>query len=148
MADRQISVRQRLGVAWVFGFGTLMAWIGALVLPLSIAGWISHEHAATSPITSALFAFGTVAYVVQLAVAYGHASPETRRPSVFASYAVANLVFYAYLRVALVRLSHLHELIGLNQWRVTPRARPEDNARGRRETSTALQPSCSTASDA
>jgi hypothetical protein len=125
-----------------------MAWIGALVLPLSIDGWISHGHRATSPITGALFAFGTVAFVVQIAVAYGHALPESRRPSVFASYVVANLVFYAYLRVALVRLSHLHELIGLNQWRVTPRARPEGRASSRRETSTALQPSCSAASDA
>jgi len=125
VTDRQISIRQRLGAAWVFGFGTLMAWVGALVLPLSLAGWISHEHTATSPITSALFAFGTVAFVVQIAVAYRHALPDSRRPSVFASYVIANIVFYGYLRVALVRLSHLHELMGLNRWRVTPRARSE-----------------------
>jgi cellulose synthase/poly-beta-1,6-N-acetylglucosamine synthase-like glycosyltransferase len=147
MTDRHMSLRQRLGVAWVFGFGTVMAWIGALVLPLSLAGWFSHEHTATSPITSALFAFGTLAFIAQIAVAYGHALPESRRPSVFASYVVANLVFYAYLRVALVRLSHLHEMVGMNQWRVTPRARPKSRSGSSRETSASLQPSCSTATD-
>src|SRR5438445_6109730 len=98
MADRQIGMRQRLGVAWVFGVGTIMAWIGSLVLPLSLAGWMSSGRSSTPLMVSVLFAFGTIAFLVQVAVAYGHALPASRRPSVFAAYVLANIVFYAYLR--------------------------------------------------
>lgn len=122
VTDRQIGLRQRLGVVWMFGVGIVMAWIGAFVLPLSIAGWISSGPSSTPKIAGILFAFGTVVFLVQIAVAYRHALPDSRRASVFVAYILANLLFYAYLRVALVRLSHLHELAGLNEWRVTPRA--------------------------
>jgi len=121
VTDRQIGLRQRLGAVWVFGVGTVMAWIGAFVLPFSIAGWISSGHSSTPRIASILFAFGTAVFLVQIAVAYRHALPDSRRLRVFGAYIVANLIFYAYLRVALVRLSHLHELAGMNEWRVTPR---------------------------
>jgi cellulose synthase/poly-beta-1,6-N-acetylglucosamine synthase-like glycosyltransferase len=121
ITDRQIGLRQRLGAVWVFGVGTVMAWIGAFVLPFSIAGWIGSGHSSTPRIASILFAFGTAVFLVQIAVAYRHALPDSRRLRVFGAYIVANLIFYAYLRVALVRLSHLHELAGMNEWRVTPR---------------------------
>lgn len=132
-------MRHRLGMAWVFGFGTFMAWIGALLLPLSLVGLISSKHTPASLVTSVLFGFGTLAYLVQIAVAYSHALPESRRPSAFASYVIANIVFYGYLRVALVRLSHVHELIGISRWCVTPRARPRDCGRGGQAASATIQ---------
>jgi len=121
--NREIALRSRLGAVWLFGVGTIMAWIGALVLPMTIDGWIRSDSSIhRSPIVGLLFAFGTAAFLVQVAVAYHHALPRSRRPRVFLTYLAANLIFYAYLRIALVRLSHVHELYGRSVWHVTPRS--------------------------
>jgi cellulose synthase/poly-beta-1,6-N-acetylglucosamine synthase-like glycosyltransferase len=122
IADRNLAMRQRAGAAWLFGVGPVVSWIGALVLPLSVYGWLDHDAPPTPTVVSFLFAFGTAAYLIQIAVAYRHALPEARRPSIFGAYVIANVFFYAYLRVALVRLSHVHELAGRSVWRVTPRS--------------------------
>src|ERR1019366_326063 len=53
--------------------------------------------------------------------AFRKAVPGTLRPRVFATYIAANLVFYAYIRVALTRLGHIHEFAGRTEWFVTPR---------------------------
>jgi cellulose synthase/poly-beta-1,6-N-acetylglucosamine synthase-like glycosyltransferase len=122
VADPTIAPRQRVGAAWLFGVGTVLPWIGAFTLPLTIHGWIWGDNSTWRPVVGLLFMFGTVAFVAHAAVAYKHALPGARRPQVFGSYLIANLIFYSYLRVALVRLAHLHELAGKTEWRVTPRS--------------------------
>jgi hypothetical protein len=76
-----------------------------------------------------LYTVGTVSFVAYAGVAYLHARPEARRPSVFGAFLAANFLFYAHLRVALVRLGHLHELAGATEWRVTPRSVPDHGHR-------------------
>lgn len=69
----------------------------------------------------ALVTLGTVAFLMHTAVAYRHAPVGGRKLAGFAMYVVASVVFYAQMRVALVRLGHIHELLGRTEWRVTPR---------------------------
>jgi cellulose synthase/poly-beta-1,6-N-acetylglucosamine synthase-like glycosyltransferase len=119
--DDRVPMRQRLGVAWIFGAGALTAWIAALLLPLTIEAWISPLTASLA--TRVFFTIGSVAFLFQAGVAYRHALPPTRRVGVFGAYVLATIFFYGYLRVALVRLAHIHEFAGRTEWRVTPRAR-------------------------
>jgi cellulose synthase/poly-beta-1,6-N-acetylglucosamine synthase-like glycosyltransferase len=120
-SDDRMPLRQRLGIAWIFGAGALTAWIAALLLPLTIEAWISPLTASLA--TRIFFTIGSGAFLFQAGVAYRHALPPTRRPAVFGAYVLATIVFYGYLRVALVRLAHIHEFAGRTEWRVTPRAR-------------------------
>jgi cellulose synthase/poly-beta-1,6-N-acetylglucosamine synthase-like glycosyltransferase len=120
-SDDRVPLRQRFGVAWIFGAGALTAWIAALLLPLTIEAWISPLTASLP--TRIFFTIGSFAFLFQAGVAYRHALPPTRRPAVFGAYVLATIVFYGYLRVALVRLAHIHEFAGRSEWRVTPRAR-------------------------
>ena len=116
-----MPLRQRLGIAWIFGAGALTAWIAALLLPLTIEAWISPLTASLT--TRIFFTIGSAAFLFQAGVAYRHALAPTRRVGVFAAYVLATIVFYGYLRVALVRLAHIHEFAGRTEWRVTPRTR-------------------------
>jgi len=119
--DDRMPLRQRLGIAWIFGAGALTAWIAALLLPLTIEAWISPLTASLA--TRIFFTIGSFAFLFQAGVAYRHALPPTRRLGVFGAYVLATIFFYGYLRVALVRLAHIHEFAGRTEWRVTPRAR-------------------------
>jgi cellulose synthase/poly-beta-1,6-N-acetylglucosamine synthase-like glycosyltransferase len=122
--DPRLGPRKRLGVAWCFGMGAVLPWISALTLPLALYGWISGAPSVMTPVLGPLLSIGTVSFMAYMVVAYRHALPAARRPWVFGAYLVANFVFYAHLRVALVRLGHVYELAGQTEWRVTPRAVP------------------------
>jgi cellulose synthase/poly-beta-1,6-N-acetylglucosamine synthase-like glycosyltransferase len=126
IADRRLTPHQRIGAAWSFGAGSVLPWVGALPLPITLYDWIFGVRSAWAPIVGPLYAVGTISILVYAGVAYLHASPIARRPTVFATFLVANFLFYAHLRVALVRLGHLHEFVGRTEWRVTPRTADED----------------------
>src|SRR6202008_5033525 len=79
--DDRMPVRQRLGIAWIFGGGALTAWIAALLLPLPIEAWISPIPASLA--TRIFFTIGSFAFLFQAGVAYRHALPPTRRVRVF-----------------------------------------------------------------
>jgi cellulose synthase/poly-beta-1,6-N-acetylglucosamine synthase-like glycosyltransferase len=119
--DPQVTRRQRLGASWGFGAGSILPWVGAIPLPLTVYGWIASPSSAWQTVAGPLYVAGTVSFVAYAGVAYLHALPAGRRPQVFAVFVLANFLFYAHLRVALVRLGHLHELAGRTEWRVTPR---------------------------
>ena len=99
-----------------------------MLLPLTVESWIN--PAAVSPISRALFFIGSFAFGFQALVAYRHALPKTKRARVFVPYAIMTIAFYGYLRVALVRLAHIHEFAGRTEWRVTPRAPSRAEAAG------------------
>ena len=121
LKDPQISWRRRIGVFWLWGWGTVLPWIGVLSIPLTIHGWLHHDVSPWSRIIGYILLFGTVSFIVHVGVAFRKAVPGTLRPRVFATYIAANLVFYAYIRVALTRLGHIHEFAGRTEWFVTPR---------------------------
>jgi cellulose synthase/poly-beta-1,6-N-acetylglucosamine synthase-like glycosyltransferase len=120
--DRQLGRRQRLGATWAFGVGTVMPWVGAIPLPLALYSSTFGQTPAWQAVARPLYALLTVSFMTYAGVAYLHALPASRRLRAFAAFAVANFAFYAHLRVALVRLGHLHELAGRTEWRVTPRS--------------------------
>lgn len=121
MIDRNISLRKRIGVFWLWGWGTILPWIGTLSIPLTIHGWLHHDVSPWSRLIGYILLFGTVSFLVHVGVAYRKAVHGNRGPFVFGSYIAANLVFYAYLRVAIARLGHIHEFAGRTEWFVTPR---------------------------
>jgi cellulose synthase/poly-beta-1,6-N-acetylglucosamine synthase-like glycosyltransferase len=121
VVDRNITVRKRLGVFWLWGWGTVLPWIGTLSIPLTLHGWFHHDVSPWSRMIGYILLFGTASFVVHVGVAYRKTVAGTRRRLVFVTYIAANLVFYAYLRVALARLGHIHEFAGCTEWYVTPR---------------------------
>ena len=121
LRDPNISLRRRIGVFWLWGWGTVLPWIGVLSIPLTIHGWLHHDVSPWSKIIGYILLFGTVSFIVHVGVAFRKAVPGTLRPRVFATYIAANLVFYAYIRVALTRLGHIHQFAGRTEWFVTPR---------------------------
>lgn len=94
-------------------------------------GWLFGAPPVRSPLLGPLMILGTVSFVAYLGVAFRHALPGTCRPWVFGVFLAANLVFYAHLRLAVVRFGHLHDLAGQTDRRVTPRsvARADDPLR-------------------
>jgi cellulose synthase/poly-beta-1,6-N-acetylglucosamine synthase-like glycosyltransferase len=119
--DRGITVRRRFGVFWLWGWGTVLPWIGALSIPLTLHGWLHHDVSRWSRIIGYILLFGTVSFLVHVGTAFRKTIPGTRRPTVYGTYIAANLVFYAYIRVSLTRLGHIHQLAGRTEWFVTPR---------------------------
>lgn len=114
--------RVRFGIFWLFGLGTILPWVAAVGVPLTIHGWLDHDVSPLSRIIAVLFMFGSGSFILHVSVAFRHSVARPRRLLFFGTYIAANFVFYAYLRVALVRLAHLHEVAGRFEWRVTPRS--------------------------
>lgn len=117
-----LSRRQKAGAGWLFGFGVAMPWLATFTLPFMAFNAATGGTSPWRPEIGALVSLGTVSFVSYTLVAYRHAQPGARRLRVFGLFVLANLIFYAHLRVALVRLGHLHEWAGKTEWRVTPRS--------------------------
>lgn len=120
ITDGAIERRTRFGAGWTLGVGSIAPWVGALVMPLMIDGWFG-AGSGVQGIVRPLVAFGTAGFLFQVAISFRHAVPAGRKAFLFVGYALANAVFYAYLRTSLVRLAHVHEFVGRDVWRVTPR---------------------------
>lgn len=119
--SRLLTRRQRAGAGWLFGFGVIAPWLASLTLPFMVFNVVAGSASPWRGWIGALVTLGTVAFLMHTAVAYRHASVGGRKLAGFAMYVVASVVFYAQMRVALVRLGHIHELLGRTEWRVTPR---------------------------
>lgn len=126
--SKRLSWRQRAGTVWLFGFGVIVPWLAALTLPFMIFNAAVGPSSQWRPWIGAFVTVGTVAFLTHTAVAYRHSAPADRKLLKFALYVVANIVVYAQLRVAIVRLGHLHHLLGRTEWRVTPRVLSADPA--------------------
>ncbi len=121
---KKLTWRQRAGTVWLFGFGVIVPWLAALTLPFMIFNLTVGPSSQWRPWIGAFVTIGTVAFLAHTTVAYHHSAPADRKLLKFVLYVVANIVVYAQLRVAIVRLGHLHHLLGRTEWRVTPRALP------------------------
>ncbi|MBA2283051.1 MAG: glycosyltransferase family 2 protein [Acidimicrobiia bacterium] len=140
VADESIGVRSRIGSAWLFGTAAVMPWIGALTIPVSIQHFLFPSNASSvreniglfgqyaatlpaerSPFIGYLVTFGMISFLTQAAVAFRHALPGSRRLWIFAPYVVASAICFSHLRTACARLSHVRELSGQADWKVTPR---------------------------
>ncbi len=121
VGNRSSTFRQRLGAGWLFGATVIMPWLAVFGLPFMILNALVSPSSQGSGLMRIFATLGTVSFILHTGIAYRHAVASTRRPLAFGMYVVANLVFYAHLRVALNRLGHVHEMAGRKEWRVTPR---------------------------
>lgn len=119
--DRNLSLRSRAGLVWLFGLGSLTPWIGGLSVPLLLHQVLVGGVGRDANTVMVLAAGSAASAVIQAVVAYRHADAHVRRPLLFAGYLLASAVVFTHLRNALARLAHVHEALGHREWRVTPR---------------------------
>jgi cellulose synthase/poly-beta-1,6-N-acetylglucosamine synthase-like glycosyltransferase len=141
--DQNLSVRERIGAAWLFGTCAVMPWVSALTLPIGVYHFVFRaaverpelqeriglvgQYAvavpggARAPFIGWLLTFGTISFLTQAVVAFRHAIPTSRRAVIFVPYVLASMICFSMLRTAVARTSHIRELTGHHDWKVTPR---------------------------
>ncbi|MEO7351610.1 MAG: glycosyltransferase [Marmoricola sp.] len=118
-----LTLRQKLGAAYLLGFREVYAWISMLAWPLfGFLVWRDGGLDLSSPIFMLATLFVSVSGPVQTLAAWRLATPELRKhPKWFLYAAVANLFFYTEFKNLIARVAHLKQLRGEHQWVVTPR---------------------------
>lgn len=119
-----LTVRQRLGVAYLLGWREVYPWFALLAWPLlGFYAWRDGGLDLSSPMFLLLTLFTTVSGPLQTAAAWRLAAPEVRRhPRWFVGAALANLFFYTELKNVVNRVAQLKQLRGERRWVVTPRS--------------------------
>ena len=129
IADPRLSVRQRLGFWHLLVWREVYPWVSLQMFPI-VAYWLwrgrdldwgvpiwvvtSVLTLATGPVTSIFVWF--------------LADRSIRRRSWFALYTVAQVVFFMELKNVISRVAQLKDLMGEEEWKVTPRAAPAASA--------------------
>jgi hypothetical protein len=118
-----LTLRQKIGVAYLLGWREVYPWIAMTAWPLfGFLAWRDGGIDLGSPMFLLLTAFITVSGPLQTLAAWRLAAPELRRhPWWFVGAAVANLLFYTELKNLVNRVAQLKQLRGEHQWVVTPR---------------------------
>ena len=118
-----LSLRQKLGVAYLLGWREVYPWIAMSVWPLfGFLAWRDGGFELGSPMFLLLTLFTTVSGPLQTLAAWRLATPELRRhPWWFVGAGLANLLFYTEAKNLVNRIAHLKQFRGEHQWVVTPR---------------------------
>jgi cellulose synthase/poly-beta-1,6-N-acetylglucosamine synthase-like glycosyltransferase/DNA-binding response OmpR family regulator len=138
LASEQLSVRQKLGAAFLLGWTQMMPWITLQIIPiLGFAAW--HDRGLGHldwlvPLFVLLSAFTLTSGAAQVIFAYGLGDPRIRRHRAwFVLYAVHSMLWFGELKNLIVRVSQLKEVSGDRVWSVTPRAQSAAPPTARRE---------------
>ncbi len=123
LTSPHLSLRQKLGSAYLLGFREVYAWVSMLAWPLlAFLAWRDGGIDFGSPLFTLITLFITVSGPLQTLFAWRLAVPELREhPRWFVTSALLNLVFYTEFKNLIARIAHLKELRGEHQWVVTPR---------------------------
>jgi cellulose synthase/poly-beta-1,6-N-acetylglucosamine synthase-like glycosyltransferase len=119
-----LSVRQRLGLAYLLGWREIYPWISIQMLPILVAwgwrdGWGSLVRFTPLLTVAMLFCIGTAA--AQALFTYRLAEPSVRRQRRwFVWWALVNLV-YGEFKNFITRVAQAKEFAGERDWRVTAR---------------------------
>ena len=118
-----LSLRQKVGVAYLLGWREVYPWVAMSVWPLfGFLAWRDGGFDLGSPMFLLLTLFTTVSGPLQTLAAWRLATPELRRhPWWFVGAGLANLLFYTEAKNLVNRIAHLKQLRGEHQWVVTPR---------------------------
>ncbi|GAA2140817.1 hypothetical protein GCM10009844_10790 [Nocardioides koreensis] len=118
-----LSLRQKIGVAYLLGWREVYPWIAMSVWPLfGFLAWRDGGFELGSPMFLLLTLFTTVSGPLQTLAAWRLATPELRRhPWWFVGAGLANLLFYTEAKNLVNRIAHLKQFRGEHQWVVTPR---------------------------
>jgi glycosyltransferase involved in cell wall biosynthesis len=122
---RGLTVRQRVGGAFLLGWREIYPWLSMQMVPvLAYQIWIRHQTHIhwLLPIFIVLFGATTSVGPVQALFAWRLAVPELRhRRWLFLRYLLVTGALYGEARNAIGRCAHVREWLGDVAWRVTPR---------------------------
>jgi cellulose synthase/poly-beta-1,6-N-acetylglucosamine synthase-like glycosyltransferase len=118
-----LSLRQKIGVAYLLGWREVYPWLAMAVWPLfGFLAWRDGGFDFGAPMFLLLTLFTTVSGPMQTLAAWRLATPELRRhPWWFVGAGLANLLFFTEAKNLVNRIAHLKQLRGEHQWVVTPR---------------------------
>ena len=122
----RLSLRQKLGVAYLLGWREVYPWIVLTAWPLlGFLAWRDGGLDFASPIFMLATLFVTLSGPLQTLAAWRLAPPELRRHRHwFLFAALANVVAYTEFKNIIGRVAHLKQLRGEHRWVVTPRTAP------------------------
>jgi cellulose synthase/poly-beta-1,6-N-acetylglucosamine synthase-like glycosyltransferase/GGDEF domain-containing protein len=125
LRNRQLSLRQKVGLAYLLGWREIYPWISLQTFPI-LAFWMLRGSPPVSwfvPVFVATTLFTFSAGVVQAWSAWRLAAPELgKRGRWFLLYGAVSQLFYVELKNVITRTAHLKEGMRERRWKVTPRA--------------------------
>ncbi|MDE9367462.1 glycosyltransferase family 2 protein [Luteipulveratus sp. YIM 133132] len=124
LRSARLTVRQKVGVLVLLGWTQVVPWISLQPLALAAVALLNTHHSRQwfAPLVVLTFLMTLSESLLQGAVAWLLAEPSIkRRPLWWLQYLLFNIVFYAEYKNAGVRTAHLREVVGEEQWVVTPR---------------------------
>ena len=123
--NRRLSLRQKLGLAYLLGWREVYPWISLQTFPV-LAYWMLRGSPPVSwfvPVFVATTLFTFSAGLVQAWSAWRLAAPELRkRGRWFVLYGAVSQLFYVELKNVITRTAHLKEGMRERKWKVTPRS--------------------------
>ena len=116
---------QKLGMLYMLPWRDMFPWMSLQIFPV-LAFWIVREGSVFGlnwfvPVLVAATIYVLITGPLQSLIAYVNAAPQLRRHSWW--FAIHSLLsyFYGEFLTMLSRVAHLRQVMGENEWRVTPR---------------------------
>jgi cellulose synthase/poly-beta-1,6-N-acetylglucosamine synthase-like glycosyltransferase/GGDEF domain-containing protein len=125
LRSRNLSLRQKVGLAYLLGWREIYPWISLQTFPI-LAFWIVRGSPPVDwfvPVFVATTLFTFSAGVVQAWTAWRLSAPEVRTHGRwFVFFGLVSQLFYVELKNVITRTAHLKEGMRERRWKVTPRS--------------------------
>ncbi|HEY6113505.1 MAG TPA: glycosyltransferase [Gaiellaceae bacterium] len=125
LRNRRLSVRQRLGFAYLLGWREVYPWISLQIFPILVFWYLRGEPPISwvVPVFLATTVFTFSAGVFQAWTAWRLATPDLRRRGHwFLVYGLISQLVYMEFKNVVARTAHVKELMREHTWKVTRRA--------------------------
>jgi cellulose synthase/poly-beta-1,6-N-acetylglucosamine synthase-like glycosyltransferase/GGDEF domain-containing protein len=125
LRNPQLSVRHKLGLAYLLGWREIYPWISLQTFPI-LAFWFLRGSPPVEwfvPVFVATTLFTFSSGIAQAWTAWQLAAPEVRKHGRwFLLYGLVSQLFYVELKNIITRTAHLKEGMRERRWKVTPRS--------------------------
>jgi cellulose synthase/poly-beta-1,6-N-acetylglucosamine synthase-like glycosyltransferase len=123
-----LTIRQKLGLAWLLGWREVYPWLSPQIYPLILFGLLHPVPGDGFRLNVSLYLlaalFSTMVSPTQALFAYALADPTIRRRRRwFGEFCLVNIVYSEFKNV-IARLAPVKELLREHDWHVTPRQAP------------------------
>jgi cellulose synthase/poly-beta-1,6-N-acetylglucosamine synthase-like glycosyltransferase len=129
IADRRLSVRQRLGFVHLLVWREIYPWVSLQMFPI-VAYWLwcgrDLDWGVPIWVVTSILTLVTGPFTVVFVWFLGDRS--VRRRSWYALYTVTQAVFFMELKNLISRVAQVKDLLGEEEWKVTPRSAPAASA--------------------
>ena len=127
LRSKQLTLRQRIGAAFLLGWTQVVPWVTIQVVPIfAFVAWRDGGFGRLDwlvPIFVLLTIFTFTVGPAQAVFGYVLGDERIRRHKWwFVAYAINSMIWYGELKNLISRVAQLKEITGERQWRVTPRA--------------------------